>query len=305
MQATNRKTSQQQALVTPFHHPATGTWSYLVQDPSSKAAAIIDPVMDFEYRAGRTFSDYADEILEHVRREQLEVHWILETHAHADHLSAAPYLQQQLGAPIGIGRGITAVQARFKEIFNLPEAFKTDGSQFDHLFNDGDSFAIGSLTGRVIATPGHTSDSNSFLIGDALFVGDSLFAPRFGTARCDFPGGDAGVLFDSIQKLYRLPDETRVFLCHDYPPEGQAPIFGTTIGAQKRNNIHVRADTRREDFVAMRSRRDASLPLPELIIPSVQVNINTGKPMPAEDNGTSYIKVPLNIFPGDPSRSRP
>ena len=302
MQAGNENMNQQQALVTPFHHPATGTWSYVVQDPDSKAAAIIDPVMDFEFRAGRTYTDYADEILDFVRREQLEVKWILETHAHADHLSAAPYLQEHLDAPVGIGRGITAVQERFKELFNLPDAFKTDGSQFDHLFDDGDSFTIGGLTGRVISTPGHTSDSNSFLIGDAVFVGDSLFAPRFGTARCDFPGGDAGVLFDSIQKLYQLPDETRVFLCHDYPPEDKEPIAETSIGEEKRDNIHVRADTRREDFVTMRNERDESLPMPDLIIPSVQVNINTGKPMPAEDNGTAYIKVPLNIFRGDPER---
>ncbi len=302
MQTANQSIDQPQALVTPFHHPDTGTWSYVVQDSSSKAAAIIDPVMDFEFRAGRTYTDYADEMLDFVRREQLEVKWILETHAHADHLSAAPYLQEHLGAPVGIGRGITAVQERFKKLFNLPDAFRTDGSQFDHLFDDGDTFAIGNLAGRVISTPGHTSDSNSFLIGDALFVGDSLFAPRFGTARCDFPGGDAGVLFDSIQKLYQLPEDTRVFLCHDYPPEGKEPICETTIGEQKRGNVHVRADTGREDFVAMRNERDDSLPMPDLIIPSVQVNINTGKPMPAEDNGTAYIKVPLNIFRGDPER---
>ncbi|MGY6587617.1 MAG: MBL fold metallo-hydrolase [Wenzhouxiangella sp.] len=302
MQTEHSNNAQPKAIVTPFHHPATGTWSYIVQDSSSKAAAIIDPVMDFEFRAGRTYTDYADELLEFIRKEELEVKWILETHAHADHLSAAPYLQEHLGAPVAIGRGITAVQERFKELFNLPDAFRTDGSQFDHLFDDGDTFAIGALPGQVIATPGHTSDSNSFLIGDALFVGDSLFAPRFGTARCDFPGGDAGVLFDSIQKLYQLPEDTRVFLCHDYPPEDKEPIYQTTIGEQKRDNIHVKADTRREDFVAMRKQRDDSLPMPELIIPSVQVNINTGKPMPAEDNGTSYIKVPLNIFRGDPER---
>ncbi len=295
-------TAEKQPVVTPFMHEPTGTWSYVVQDPGSKAAAVVDPVMDFEYRAGRTHTAHADQIIDFCRRQELEVQWILETHAHADHLSAAPYIQEHLPAPIGIGRGITAVQERFKKIFNLPETFPADGSQFDQLFDEGDTFAIGALTGRVISTPGHTSDSNSFVIGDAVFVGDSLFAPRFGTARCDFPGGDAGLLFDSIQKLYELPDETRVFLCHDYPPEGEEPISETSIGEQKRNNKHVRADTRKEDFVKMRTERDASLPMPELIIPSVQVNINTGKPLPAEDNGTSYIKVPVNIFPGDPRR---
>lgn len=302
MSANTQRPSASQALVTAFLHEPTGTWSYVVQDSASKAAAVIDPVMDFEYRAGRMHSAHADELIEFCRREGLDVQWILETHAHADHLSAAPYVQQHLPAPIAIGRGITEVQQRFKKIFNLPDAFPADGSQFDRLFDDGDTFAIGRLSARVIATPGHTSDSNSFLIGDALFVGDSLFAPRYGTARCDFPGGDAGVLYDSIQKLYALPDETRVFLCHDYPPEGEAPIFETSIGAQKQGNVHVRSDTDRASFVQMRQARDASLPLPDLIIPSVQVNINTGKPLPAEDNGTSYIKVPVNIFPGDPKR---
>jgi len=289
-------------LVTAFRHEPTGTWSYVVQDPNSRAAAVIDPVMDFEFRAGRTFTEAADEIIGFVRDRDLDVQWILETHAHADHLSAAPYIQEHFPAPIGIGRGITAVQERFKKIFNLPEAFPADGSQFDRLFDEGDTFSIGGLVGKVIATPGHTSDSNSFLIGDAVFVGDSLFAPRFGTARCDFPGGDAGLLFDSIKKLYVLPEETRVFLCHDYPPEGKEPISETSIGDQKRENVHVRADTIREEFVKMRKKRDSELPLPDLIIPSVQVNINTGKPMPPEENGTSYIKIPVNIFPGDPAR---
>lgn len=292
-------------IVTPFRHELTGTWSYVVQDPESQAAAIIDPVLDFEYRAGRTFTESVDRIVRFVRENNLDVRWILETHAHADHLSAAPFVQQHFPAPIGIGRGITSVQARFRKTFNLPEEFAVDGSQFDHLFDEGDEIHVGGLTGTVIATPGHTSDSNSFLVGDALFAGDSLFAPDFGTARCDFPGGDAGLLFDSIQKLYRLPDETRVFLCHDYPPEGRDAICETSIGEQKRNNIHVTNETPRAAFVKMRNKRDAGLALPDLIVPSVQMNINTGKPMPAENNGISYIKVPLNIFPADPARVKP
>ncbi len=284
-----------------FRHEPSGTFSYVVRDPTSQSAAIIDPVADFEYRAGRISHGSAGEILDYCRSRNLQIEWILETHAHADHLSDAPWLAAQLGGvPVAIGRGIAEVQARFKLVFNLPDSFKTDGSQFDHLFETGERFSIGTLEGRVIATPGHTSDSNAFLIGDAVFVGDTLFAPDYGTARCDFPGGDAGVLYDSIQKLYELPDATRVFLCHDYPPADREPIFETTIGEQKRHNKHVRADTERKDFVSMRNKRDASLPLPDLIIPSVQVNINTGKPMPAEANGTQYIKVPLNIFPGDP-----
>jgi len=291
------------AIVTAFRHEPSATFSYVVQDPSSQSAAIIDPVADFEYRAGRISHDSADKIIEFVKSHQLNIEWILETHAHADHLSDAPWVQQHLTAPIGIGRGITEVQARFKKLFNLPDAFPADGSQFDRLFDEGDRFTIGQMEVHVIATPGHTSDSNSFLIGDALFVGDSLFAPDFGTARCDFPGGDAGVLFDSIQKLYELPDETRVFLCHDYPPESRGPIHETSIGEQKRSNVHVRADTSRNAFVALRQARDAGLPMPELIIPSVQVNINTGKPMPPEANGTSYIKVPLNLFPGNPQNT--
>ncbi len=290
-------------LVKAFRHESSGTFSYVVRDPSSRKAAIIDPVADFEYRAGRISHGSASEILDYCRANELQIEWILETHAHADHLSDAPWLREQLGGvPIAIGHGITAVQERFKKIFNLPDSFRPDGSQFDRLFEEGDRFQVGALEGRVIATPGHTSDSNAFLIGDAVFAGDTLFAPDFGTARCDFPDGDAGLLFDSIQKLYELPDATRTFLCHDYPPEHRGPICETTIGEQKAGNKHVRADTRREDFVAMRNERDASLPMPELIIPSVQVNINAGSPMPPEDNGTAYIKVPLNIFPGNPAQ---
>lgn len=292
-------------VVRAFRHEPSGTFSYVVREPSGPAAAVIDPVADFEYRAGRISHDSAGEIVAYCREHELRVVWILETHAHADHLSDAPWLREQFGGPpIAIGRGITRVQSEFKKIFNLPEQFPADGSQFDRLFDEGDIFRIGALEGRVIATPGHTSDSNSFLIGDAVFVGDSLFAPDFGTARCDFPGGDAGQLYDSIHKLYQLPEETRVFLCHDYPPAHRGPIFQTTIGEQKRTNRHVRADTGRDEFIRLRTERDATLAMPELLIPSVQVNINTGKPMPPDVNGTSYIKVPLNVFPGDPKRLR-
>lgn len=280
--------------VQSFHHADSGTWSYVVSDPAGDAAAIIDPVLDYDPKSGRTSMGTADALIAHVRAKGLRLQWILETHAHADHLSAAPYLQRELGGRIAIGAGIREVQATFKPIFNLEPDFATDGSQFDHLFADGEAFALGSITARVIATPGHTNDSVSYLVGDALFTGDSLFMPDGGTARCDFPGGDAGKLFQSIQRLYSLPDDTRVFVCHDYAPGGRPVACETSIGEQKRSNIHVRAGVHEIDYVKLRRARDATLAMPVLMLPAVQVNIRAGQLPPAEDNGIRYLKIPLD-----------
>jgi glyoxylase-like metal-dependent hydrolase (beta-lactamase superfamily II) len=224
------------------------------------------------------------------------VQWLLETHAHADHLSAAPYLRSLLGGRIAIGTGIQAVQATFKQVFNLEPEFATDGSQFDHLFQDGETFSIGSLPARVLATPGHTNDSISYLVGDAVFVGDSLFMPDGGTARCDFPGGDAGLLYRSIQRLFALPDATRVFVCHDYGPDGRPVACQSSIAAQRAGNIHVREGVTQEQYVALRERRDRSLDMPVLMLPSVQVNIRAGELPPMESNGTRYLKIPLDAL---------
>lgn len=280
--------------VQPFLHAETGTWSYVVADVPAGQCAVIDPVLDYDAKSGRTGTSAVDVILCWIRERDLRLDWVLETHAHADHLSAAPYLKRTLGGRIAIGQGIREVQATFKPIFNLEPDFATDGSQFDHLFSDGEVFAIGGLTGRVIATPGHTSDSVSYLIGDALFTGDSLFMPDGGTARCDFPGGDAGKLFRSIQRLYVLPDETRVFVCHDYGPGGRAVACETTIGEQKKSNIHVREGIEELDYVKRRRARDATLGMPALILPSVQVNIRGGELPPADANGVRYLRIPID-----------
>ncbi|MFY2763613.1 MBL fold metallo-hydrolase [Arenimonas sp. MALMAid1274] len=282
--------------VQAFLHEETGTWSYVVADLPAARCAIIDPVLDYDPKSGRTGTTAVDAILRWVRERGLHLDWILETHAHADHLTAAPHIQRTLGGRIAIGAGIREVQATFKPIFNLEADFATDGSQFDHLFADGEVFAIGGLTGRVIATPGHTNDSVSYLIGDALFTGDSLFMPDGGTARCDFPGGDAGKLFRSIHRLYLLPDDTRVFVCHDYGPGGRAIECETTIGAQKRSNVHVREGVEEADYVKQRKARDATLAMPNLILPSVQVNIRAGALPPPEANGVRYLKIPLDAL---------
>jgi glyoxylase-like metal-dependent hydrolase (beta-lactamase superfamily II) len=282
--------------VRAFLHEETGTWSYVVADKAAGVCAIIDPVLDYDPKSGRTSSTSATLLIEEVRSRGLRVDWILETHAHADHLSAAPLLKQRLGGRIAIGAGIREVQATFKPIFNLEPAFATDGSQFDHLFEDGETFAVGGITARVIATPGHTNDSVSYLVGDALFTGDSLFMPDGGTARCDFPGGDAARLYHSIQRVYSLPDETRVFVCHDYAPGGRPVACETTIGEQKRSNIHVREGVALEEFVGRRQARDATLPMPVLLLPSVQVNIRAGEMPPPEGNGTRYLKIPLDTL---------
>ena len=281
--------------VKAFLDPDSETFSYVVYEQPGGRAAVVDPVLDFDYKSGRTRTRGAERIVQFVRDERLSVDWILETHAHADHLSAAPYLRAQVGGQIAIGAHIRQVQATFKTVFNLEQEFLPDGSQFDHLFADGETFHIGPLAARVMHVPGHTPADLAYLIGDALFVGDTLFMPDVGTARCDFPGGDSTTLFRSIQKLLALPDETRVFVCHDYPPDARREHqCETTVGMQKRDNLHVRAGVKEADFVAMRDARDATLEMPRLILPSIQVNIRAGRMPPAEENGTVYLKVPID-----------
>ncbi len=283
--------------VTPFFHAASNTWSYVVADADTQTAAIIDPVLDFEPASGRTSTTSAQALLDFVRAQALGVAWIVETHAHADHLSAGHWLKQQLpDARLAIGEGIRQVQRTFRDVYHLGDGFPVDGSQFDHLFADGETFAIGALPAQVIAVPGHTSDSCAYLVGDALFTGDSLFMPDGGTARCDFPGGSAATLYRSIRRMYALPDATRVFVCHDYGPGGRAVACETTIGEQKRANIHVRTDTEEARFVQVRETRDATLAMPALILPAVQVNIRAGALPEPEDNGVRYLKLPLDRF---------
>jgi glyoxylase-like metal-dependent hydrolase (beta-lactamase superfamily II) len=282
--------------VTAFHHAETGTWSYVVADPDTAAAAVIDPVLDYDGKSGRTGTTSAQALVAHVRAQGLRVEWILETHAHADHLSAAPFVREAVGGRIAIGAGIRTVQETFKPIYGFGDDFATDGSQFDHLFADGETWRLGGIAARVIATPGHTADSVSHLIGDALFCGDSLFMPDGGTARCDFPGGDAATLFASIQRLYALPDTTRVFVCHDYGPGGRAVACETSIGAQKRDNVHVRADSFVADYVRLREARDATLAMPALMLPAVQVNLCAGELPPADGDGRRFLKIPLDRF---------
>ncbi len=280
--------------VTGFFDKDTNTISYVVKDPSSTSAAIVDPVLDIDYAAGRLAFASADQIIAHVMTHGLEVEWLIETHAHADHLSAAPYLQQRLGGKIGIGERITVVQEVFGKIFNAGTEFQRDGSQFDRLFRDGDTYSIGNLTTRVLHTPGHTPACMTHIIGDAAFAGDTLFMPDGGTARADFPGGDARQLYQSIKKVLSLADETRLFMCHDYGPNGREIRWETTVGEERRHNIHVRDGISEDEFVAMRTARDRTLSMPRLIIPSIQVNIQAGKLPEPEANGTRYLKVPLD-----------
>lgn len=284
--------------VQPFFHADSNTWTYLVVDSTSKAAAIIDPVLDFDPKSGRTSTGSAQSLLDAIAREGLDVQWILETHAHADHLTAAHWLKQHLPrARVAIGEGIRAVQATFRDVYALGADFPVDGSQFDHLFADGERFAVGSLPARVFAVPGHTPDSVAYLIGDALFPGDSLFMPDGGTARCDFPGGDAATLYRSIHRLFdALPAETRVFVCHDYGPGGRAVACETTLGAQRRDNTHVGGARDEAAFVQLRTARDATLPMPALLLPAVQVNIRAGALPEPEANGVRYLKLPLDRF---------
>lgn len=284
-------------LVTHFFDEPTNTFSYIVQDPDSSACAIIDSVLDFDYAAGRTDVRSADEIIEYVRNNHLTVEWILETHVHADHLSAAPYLHEQLGGKTGIGEKIVEVQEVFGKAFNAGTEFARDGSQFDRLFKEGDTFTIGSLDARILHTPGHTPACLTYVIGDAAFVGDTIFAPDSGTARCDFPGGDAHTLYQSIQKVLALPGETRIFLCHDYKAAGRDEfVHETTVAEQRANNIHVGEGMSEQDFVVLRSERDATLNMPRLILPSVQVNMRAGEMPAPEENGQVYLKVPINLF---------
>jgi glyoxylase-like metal-dependent hydrolase (beta-lactamase superfamily II) len=285
-------------LVRSFFDEETFTVSHVVRDPGSKACAIIDSVLDYDPAAARTSNASADALIDYVRSEGLEVQWLLETHAHADHLSAAPYLQEQLGGQLAIGREILTVQEVFGKIFNEGTEFRRDGSQFDQLFNDGDRFRIGGLEAVVLHVPGHTPACLAYVIGDAVFPGDTMFMPDYGTARCDFPGGDARTLYRSIHRLTTLPDAARVFLCHDYkaPPGRTEFAWETTIGAQRTGNIHVRDGVSEDEFVAMRTQRDATLAMPRLILPSVQVNMNGGQLPAPEDNGVRYLKVPLNAL---------
>ncbi|QGW66246.1 MBL fold metallo-hydrolase [Lysobacter soli] len=282
--------------IQPFFHADSNTWTYLVRDPSGIAAAIIDPVLDFDAKAARTSTTSAQKVVDAARERGLDVQWILETHAHADHLSAAQWLKSQWpNAQVAIGAGIVDVQKSFAPVFNLDDSFRTDGSQFDRLFADGDTFRIGAIDARVIAVPGHTSDSCAYLVGDALFTGDSLFMPDGGTARCDFPGGDARTLFRSIRRLFdSLPDDTRVFVCHDYGPGGREVACETTIGAQRRDNIHVRDGIPEDDYVAQRNARDATLAMPALILPAVQTNIRAGALPPPDTNGVRYLRIPID-----------
>ena len=285
-----------QPIVQPFFDPATWTVTYVVHQEARSECAIIDSVLDYDPKSGRTSTASADRVIAFVRERALRVELILETHAHADHLSAAPYLKRHLGGRIGIGQHIRQVQGVFKELFNLEAEFRPDGSQFDHLFEDGETFAIGGLTGKAIHVPGHTPADMAYQFEDVVFVGDTLFMPDVGTARCDFPGGNAHELFHSIRKLLDLPDETRLFMCHDYPPEGRGPAWETTVRDERNRNIHVHDGVTEAQFVAMRQARDATLAMPTLILPSVQVNIRAGELPPPEENGVRYLKIPLNAL---------
>lgn len=279
-----------------FYHPPTGTLSYVVSDPVSRVAAVIDPVLGFSVVSGRTDRGPLDAISIYLDEQSLSLQWILETHAHADHLSAGDLLRGESGAALCVGEGIRSVQSHFASVFNVGASFTPDGSQFDRLFVDGEEFTLGDIGCRVMHTPGHTNDSVTYVIGDAAFVGDTLFMPDFGTARCDFPGGDAAMLFDSIQKILSLPAETRLFMCHDYPPETRALRFEVSIAEQKADNIHIGGETSRDEYVVMRESRDAALNLPALIVPAIQVNIRAGKLPPAEDNGVSYLRLPVDLL---------
>ena len=279
-----------------FFDPQTNTISYIVKDPASNACAIIDSVMDIDYAAGRITFDHADELIADVKARGLDLQWLIETHVHADHLSAAPYIQQKLGGKIGIGANITVVQDTFGKVFNEGTEFQRDGSQFDRLFEEGDTYQIGSLNAFAMHTPGHTPACMTHVVGDAAFVGDTLFMPDGGSARADFPGGDAGILYDSIQKVLALPAEMRLFMCHDYGPNGRDIRWETTVGDEKAHNIHVGGDKTREEFVAMREARDATLDMPKLIIPSLQVNMRAGQLPPKDKDGRTFLKVPVNTL---------
>lgn len=285
------------AEIEAFFDPETFTFSYVVSDPQTRQCAVIDSVLGYDAASGRTSHTAADRLIDYVRTRGLSVQWLLETHVHADHLSAAAYLKRELGGALAIGAHITQVQDTFGKLFNAGPGFATDGRQFDRLLRDGEQFQIGQLTAQALHTPGHTPACMSYLIGDAAFVGDTLFMPDYGTARCDFPGGDARTLYRSIQKLFALPDATRVFLCHDYKAPGRdAFLHETTIGAERLHNIQIHEGIGEDEFVAMRTARDATLAMPALILPSVQINMRGGELPAAEDNGTRYLKIPLDAL---------
>jgi len=270
--------------------------TYVVHQGPGTACAIIDSVLDYDPKSGRTRHHSADKVIAYVRENQLQATWILETHAHADHLSAAPYLKAQLGGKTAIGERITAVQKVFKGIFNLEPAFACDGSQFDHLFADGEAIVVGDMQGHTLLVPGHTPACVAYRFGDAVFVGDTMFMPDVGSARCDFPGGNARQLYRSIQKILSLPPQTRLFMCHDYPPAGREAVFESTVAEQRANNIHTHEGIGEDQFVQMRTTRDATLDMPVLILPAVQINIRAGQLPPPEDNGVAYVKIPLNAL---------
>ena len=280
--------------VKAFFDPATNTISYVVKDPASDACAVVDSVMDIDYAAGRISYTHADEIIAYVKDNGLKLEWLIETHVHADHLSAAPYIQDKLGGKLSIGRNITVVQDTFGKIFNEGTEFQRDGSQFDKLFDDGDVYMVGEMKCFAMHTPGHTPACMTHVMGNAAFVGDTLFMPDGGSARADFPGGDAGELYDSIQKVLSLPDEMRLFMCHDYGPNGRDIQWETTVADEKAHNIHVGAGKTKEEFVKFRTERDAQLDMPKLIIPSLQVNMRGGELPPADESGKRYLKVPVN-----------
>jgi len=283
--------------VKAFFDPGTFTVSYVVSDPATRKAAIIDSVLDYDSKSGRTNHKSADAIIAYVTEQGLDVDWVLETHVHADHLSAAPYLKEKLGGQLAIGANIRTVQDVFGKVFNAGSEFERDGSQFDHLFEDDERFMIGEIEARTLHTPGHTPACMTYVIGDAAFVGDTLFMPDFGTARCDFPGGDARTLYRSIQKIFALPDATRLFMCHDYKAPGRDEYaWESTVAEERASNIHVGGGIDEDSFVAMRERRDATLDMPNLILPSVQVNMRAGELPPAEDNGVRYLKIPFDAL---------
>jgi glyoxylase-like metal-dependent hydrolase (beta-lactamase superfamily II) len=280
-----------------FFDPKTWTVTYVVWDPSTLRTAVIDPVLDYDFKSGHTSSTSADQVLAYLHDHSLEVDWILETHAHADHLSGARYLQQRVGGRIAIGENIRAVQATFKKLYNLERSFLPDGSQFDHLFKDGESFRIGEVAATTMLVPGHTPADMAYLIDAAVFVGDTLFMPDVGSARADFPGGDAHQLYRSMHRLLALPPETTMYVCHDYPPAAREPRWQTTVAEQRAHNIHVHDGISEDEFVAMRTARDATLEVPTLILPSIQVNVRAGQLPPPDENGVSYLRIPLNTLP--------
>jgi glyoxylase-like metal-dependent hydrolase (beta-lactamase superfamily II) len=284
------------AQIKSFFDKATWTFTYVVSDPKARACIVIDPVLNYDPKSGRTLTQSADQVVEYITNNQLQLKWVLETHAHADHLTAAKYLQNKLGGKIAIGEKVQKIQLVFKGIFNLGDEFKDDGSQFDHLIKDDENIAFGNLNIESIAVPGHTPACMAYKIDDAIFVGDTLFPPDVGTARCDFPGGDASTLYKSIKKILSYPESTNLYMCHDYPTVDRQVIDKTTVGDQRRNNIHIRDGVTEDAFVQMRKSRDATLEVPVLLLPSIQVNIRAGAMPPEENNGTSYMKIPINLL---------